>query len=263
MQNPRKLETTGLSLELFHVQTNTSFDLPLNFSVIRIGKPKDEYIPDINVSYLPNADFVSRNHADIQVAESTYYLVDLGSANGTFLNNIRLEPRKRYPLNLRDQIDLSNGSKVTFIFLQKQNVVFQADTMLNNPSTVIQIEFVGNTEPTPIERFIKLVGLVLMIAGILILTANTQIGIFVRIPGVLLCIAGIVVFIWRYKYRNLGWFLIALGITVMLFTGNAFASVSLLAILTSCALLVAGYKLFTTGKIFNYSLRSLKELLNK
>ena len=135
--------------------------------------------------------------------------------------------------------------------------------MLNNPGTVIQIEFALNTEPTPIERFIKLVGLVLMITGILILTANTQIGIFVRIPGVLLCIAGIVVLIWRYKYRNLGWFLIALGITVMLFTGNAFASVSLLTILTSCALLVAGYKLFTTGKIFNYSLRSLKALLKK
>ncbi len=263
MQNPRKLQITGLILELFHVQSDTSFELPPDFAVIRLGKPKDEYMPDINVSSLPNADFVSRRHAEIQVAESTYYLVDVGSSNGTFLNNIRLEPRKRYQLNLGDKIDLGHGSKVTFIFLQKQNVVFQSDTMLNNPATVIQIEFGGNTEQTPMERFTKLAGLVLMVAGILILTANTQIGIFVRIPGVILCIAGIVVLIWRHAYRNLGWFLIALGITVMLFTGHAFGSASLLAILTSCALLVAGYQLFTTGKILNYSLRSLKELIKK
>lgn len=257
MQNPGSSQTTGLILELFHVQTDTSLELPQNFSVIRLGKPKDKIMPEINVSALPNADFVSRLHAEIQVEKNIHYIVDMGSANGTYLNNIKLEPTKRYPLNLGDKIDLGHGGKVTFLFLQKQEIVTQSDnTILNNPPTVLQIELVANTKPSPMERLSKFVGLALMVGGILILTANTQIGVSVRIPGVLLCIAGVVVLTWRRTYQNLASFLIALGITVMLFTGNAFTPVSLVAILASCGLLVAGSQLFTTGKILNYSLRS-------
>jgi uncharacterized protein YjeT (DUF2065 family) len=121
---------------------------------------------------------------------------------------------------------------------------------------VLQIELVPNTKPSAKERLGKVVGLVMMVAGILILTVNTQIGISVRIPGALLCLAGVVVLTWRRQYQNLAWFLIALGITVMLFTANAFTLVSLVAILASCALLITGSQLFTTGKILNYSLRS-------
>ncbi|MGH8000239.1 MAG: FHA domain-containing protein [Brasilonema sp.] len=256
MQNPGKSQTTGLSLELFHVQTDTPLELPPNFTVIRIGKPKDKIIPDINVAGLPDATFVSRLHAEIQVEKNTYYVVDMGSVNGTYLNNIKLDPNKRYPLKFGDKIDLGHGGKVTFIFLQKQEIVTQSEnTILNNPPTVIQIELVANTKPSTMERFTKFMGLVLMIAGILILTLNTQISTSVRIPGVLLCVAGVIVLTWRRTYRNVAWFLMALGITIMFFTSNAFVPVSLFAILASCALLVAGCQLFTTGKILNYGLR--------
>ncbi|NJM69082.1 MAG: FHA domain-containing protein [Scytonema sp. RU_4_4] len=256
MQNPGRSQTTGLSLELFHVQTDTPLELPLNFSTISIGKPKDKIMPDINVASLPDANFVSRLHAEIQVEKNTYYIVDLGSVNGTYLNNIKLDPKKRYPLKFGDKIDLGHGGKVTFIFLQKQEVVTPSEnTILNNPPTVIQIELVANTKQSKMESFTKFLGLVLMITGILILTVNIQISTSIRIPGVLLCIAGVLVLTWRRNYRNLAWFLMALGITIMFFTSNAFAPVSLVAILASCALLVAGCQLFTTGKILNYSLR--------
>jgi len=208
MQNPSRLQTTGQTLELFHVQTNTPIELPPNFTVIRIGKPKEQFIPDINVATLPNTDFVSRLHAEIQIEKGTFYIVDLGSTNGTYLNNIRLEPRERYPLSLGDKIDLGHGSKVTFIFLQKQHVVDQSDTILNNPPTVIQIEFVTNSHQSPMKRVSKPVGLVLISTALLIVVA---------------------------------WIL----------TGHAFTLVSLVAILVSCAVSVAGYRLFTTGKILN------------
>ncbi|MBW4633415.1 MAG: FHA domain-containing protein [Iphinoe sp. HA4291-MV1] len=256
MQNPGKSQTTGLSLELFHVQTDTSLELPPNFSIIRIGKPKDQTMPDINVVGLPNADFVSRLHAEIQVEKNTYYIVDVGSVNGTYLNNIKLEPKKRYPLKFGDKIDLGHGNKVTFIFLQKRDVVSQSEnTIMHHPPTVIQIELVANTNPSKMECFSKVMGLVLMGAGIVVLALNTQIGTSLRIPGVLLCTVGVAVLTWRRTYRNLAWFLMALGITIMFFAGNAFAPVSVFSILASCALLVAGCQLFTTGKILNYSLR--------
>jgi pSer/pThr/pTyr-binding forkhead associated (FHA) protein len=150
MQNSGRLPTTDL--ELFHVQTDTSFALLPTLTTIRIGKPKNQFLGDINVSDLPNANFVSRLHAEIEIEKNIYYLVDVGSSNGTFLNNIRLEENKRYRLNLGDKIDLGPGGKVTFLFLNKQKVVLEPPTSLNNPSTVIQMEFLHtNPEPSLID----------------------------------------------------------------------------------------------------------------
>ncbi len=149
MQNSNRLPTIGLGLELFHVQTDTSFTLLPTLTIIRIGKPKNQFLGDINVSDLPNVNFVSRLHAEIQIEKNIYYLVDVGSSNGTFLNNIRLEEKTRYRLNLGDKIDLGSGSKVTFLFLNKQKVAPEPPTSLNNPSTVIQMEFLDtNTKPS-------------------------------------------------------------------------------------------------------------------
>lgn len=257
MQNPGKSQTTGLSLELFHVQTDTPLELPQNFSVIRIGKPKDQTMPDINVANLPNANFASRLHAEIHFEKNTYYIVDVGSVNGTYLNNIKLEPTQRHPLKFGDKIDLGHGSKITFLFLQKQEqeLATQSDnTMLNHAPTVIQVELVPNTSQSRMEIFTKLIGLILMIAGIVILALNTQIAVSVRIPGVLSCAVGVVVLICRHAFRHIAWFLMALGITIMFFNGNAFVPASLLAILASCALLVVGCQLFTTGKFLNFRL---------
>ncbi|MBW4476169.1 MAG: FHA domain-containing protein [Tolypothrix brevis GSE-NOS-MK-07-07A] len=259
MQNIGMLNTT-LSLELFHLQSNTSLELPANVSVIRIGKPNEQVPIDIDVSGLSNADVVSRLHAEIHLEGNSYYIEDLESTNGTFINNIKLIPKTRYQLNLGDKIDLGQASQVTFIFQHKQhraNIVSPA-----NP-TALQQENAENGKSYQIDRPSKFVGLALMVAGIIIFAANTQVGLFVRIPGVLLCIAGVVVLMQQRIKRDFGWILIALGIAVMVFTSNVFASVNFLAILASSALLFAGYKLFSTGKVFNYSLRSLSGLLKK
>ncbi|NEU73273.1 FHA domain-containing protein [Hassallia byssoidea VB512170] len=248
---------TTLSLELFHLQTNTSLELPA-ISVIRIGKPNEQVSVDIDVSLLPNADVVSRLHAEIHIEGNSYYIEDLGSTNGTYINNTKLISKTRYQLNLGDKIDLGQESKVTFIFQQKEH---KANIFSPANPTAIQRE-AENGKSTQVDRPSKFVGLALMVAGIIIFAANTQVGLFVRIPGVLLCIAGVVVLMQQRIKRNYGWILIALGIAVIVFTGNVFASVNFLAILIASALLFAGYKLFSSGKVFNYSLRSLDGLLN-
>lgn len=255
MQNLGVLESTGLSLELFHVQSNTSFELPSNVAVIRIGKPNEQIPPDIDVSGLPDAEVASRLHAEIQVEGSFYYIVDGGSSNGTYVNDIRLNSQTRYLLNLGDKIDLGSKNKLTFIFQNKQRVVFSSNRTKINPVTVIQPETISHRQK--IDRISKVGGLLLMVAGVVIFAANTHIGIFVRIPGILLLITGVAVIVWRRSYRNIGLLLIGLGIAVMLFTANVFASVNLLAILVASALFIAGYQLFHTGKILNYDLRSL------
>lgn len=103
--------------KLFHVQTNTYINLPLDRSEIHIGKPNGHIPPDIDVASLPNADVVSRVHAQISVEEGRYFFIkDLGSANGTYLNGTLLTPQTRRQLKLKDKIDLGKENKVTFVF---------------------------------------------------------------------------------------------------------------------------------------------------
>ena len=51
---------------------------------------------------------VSRKHAEIVYDMGNYYLADLNSTNGTFLNSTRLNPNERYPLESADQIRLGH-----------------------------------------------------------------------------------------------------------------------------------------------------------
>lgn len=103
--------------KLLHVQTHRYIDLPPNRSAIHIGKPNDSIPPDIDVSTFPNADVVSRVHAKISVAEGRYYFIeDLGSRNGTYLNGTLLKPQNRRQLKFKDKIDLGKDGKVSFVF---------------------------------------------------------------------------------------------------------------------------------------------------
>ena len=51
---------------------------------------------------------VSRHHAQITHRDDTYYLADLESSNGTFLNGQRLHLGKQYPLKNGDVIILAH-----------------------------------------------------------------------------------------------------------------------------------------------------------
>ncbi|NWF62355.1 MAG: FHA domain-containing protein [Fischerella sp.] len=261
MQNLGTSQATELSLELFHVQTNTSFEMPPNFPIIYIGKPNEKINPDVDVSGLPDADIVSRLHAKIQVEGNTYYIEDLGSSNGTYLNNTKLEPRTRYPLNLGDRIDFGQGGKVTFIFQNRQENPVNRISI--SDQTVFPPQRTGTKTIYQTDRTSKVVGSALMVAGILILAASTQVGIFIRLPGVLLSIAGVAVLLIPRINRTIGWLLILAGIAVIVFTGGLFASVNLLSVLVASVLLAAGYLLFSTGRIWKYDLQTLQGLVNK
>lgn len=47
---------------------------------------------------------ISRHHALIRPDEGGYFLEDLNSTNGTFLNNFRVEAPLRYPLKHQDEL---------------------------------------------------------------------------------------------------------------------------------------------------------------
>lgn len=103
------------AVQLLHTHTNTLIDVPPNLSVIHIGKPNDRIPPDIDVSGFKDSEVVSRVHADIRVEGDSYYIEDVGSSNGTYVNNIPLAAGNRHRLRAGDRIALGKGDKVSFI----------------------------------------------------------------------------------------------------------------------------------------------------
>jgi ribosomal protein L40E len=102
--------------KLLHVQTHTIVELPAHVSVIHLGKPNSKIPPDVDVSGFPNSEIVSRVHANIRVEGDLYYIEDVGSSNGTYINNLPLQIGDRHRLRPGDRIALGKSDLVTFLF---------------------------------------------------------------------------------------------------------------------------------------------------
>lgn len=111
-----KTQLQQFSARLLHTQSDTVLELPTHVAVIHIGKPNDRIPPDIDVSGFANSDIVSRIHADIRVEGDAYYIEDVGSSNGTYINNLPLLPGNRHRLRAGDRIALGKGDRVSFLF---------------------------------------------------------------------------------------------------------------------------------------------------
>ena len=105
-----------VTARLLHIQTDREIELPQNLSVIHMGKPNDRIPPDVDVSGFPSSEIVSRIHADIRVEGDAHYIEDVGSSNGTYINNLALLPGNRHRLRPGDRISLGKGDMVTFLF---------------------------------------------------------------------------------------------------------------------------------------------------
>ncbi len=113
---PAKTQLQKQSAKLLHIRTDQNIELPVNLSVIHIGKPNDRVPPDIDISGFPDSEVVSRTHADIRVEGDTYYIEDLGSSNGTYVNNVPLVRGNRHKLRPGDRISLGKRDLVSFLF---------------------------------------------------------------------------------------------------------------------------------------------------
>ena len=263
MQNINSVKTTHKNLELFHTQSNTSLHLPTNSKVLNIGKYSEETSPDIDVSHLPNADIISRNHATIYMQEDGCFIEDLGSSNGTYIIRgnkaaCKLEIHQRYRLYLGDKIEFGQKSQVTFIFQQQSQ---QSVALIHTTPTLIYPEPKANHQTSGIDRNSKIVGFTSMVIGVAIFAANTNVGFLIGFPGILLIIGGGVTLKWGGQYSKFGWIAIALGGCFIIFGGSLIATFNLLSILLSAVLVGGGYLLLKTGKVWKYSLSDVKQLL--
>ncbi|MEQ9667435.1 MAG: DNA/RNA non-specific endonuclease [Coleofasciculus sp. G2-EDA-02] len=133
-------------LRLFHIQTSTLIQIPENLTIIRIGKPNPNWSPDIDISNLPNSEMASSSHAEIQIQGNAYFIEDLGSTNGTFLNHSRLTPFTPYQLHLGDRIDLGKDELLTFLFQKAKRTSvavsrsrFRNDRQTSDPNPTVSM----------------------------------------------------------------------------------------------------------------------------
>ncbi len=83
---------------------------------LHIGRASSDFAPEIDLTDDEGAEKgVSRLHAKIQVVQEGIMLIDLGSTNGTLLNNYRLSPNEPYPLQSGDEIRF--GDLLVHLFL--------------------------------------------------------------------------------------------------------------------------------------------------
>lgn len=114
--SPSRTQLQQITAQLVHIQSDREIELPQNLSVIHIGKPNDRIPPDVDVSGFSNSEIVSRIHADIRVEADAYYIEDVGSSNGTYINNLPLLPGNRHRLRPGDRVGLGKGDLMTFLF---------------------------------------------------------------------------------------------------------------------------------------------------
>jgi len=67
-----------------------------------------------HVDYVCANNAIGKVHAQIIKREGLYFIKDMNSRNGTYLNNIRIDPGKEYEIKNNDRITLAN-SEYTFV----------------------------------------------------------------------------------------------------------------------------------------------------
>lgn len=79
----------------------------INKEVFKIGRLPGE------VDYLTDNKAIGKIHLELRTSSSKYYVFDLNSKNGTFINSKKLEPNKEYEIKNKDILMLAN-SEFTF-----------------------------------------------------------------------------------------------------------------------------------------------------
>jgi MFS transporter, ACDE family, multidrug resistance protein len=102
--------------QLFHVQTHRAIELPEHFQVVNIGKSSDRNIPEVDLADLPNAGVVSRLHAQIRFDGEEYYIQDMNSANGTYINKYPMIPGVWYKLKPGLRLSFGRRDAIAFVF---------------------------------------------------------------------------------------------------------------------------------------------------
>ena len=92
---------------------NLSATYPLDKEITTIGRPDSDTqnYPDIEVDL---DDGVSRKHAEVRQRGNEFFVVDVGSTNGTILNGEQIRAGQEIPLTHGDRIRVGERTELVF-----------------------------------------------------------------------------------------------------------------------------------------------------
>ena len=70
------------------------------------ARPQEGYRPDFDMTFYDPEGYVSRRHAQIIKARNGYFITDLDSSNGTYINDRPLSAQRARLLHNGDQIEI-------------------------------------------------------------------------------------------------------------------------------------------------------------
>lgn len=82
-----------------------SWEMKIDRLPFRIGRrdPRRHHYPELDLAE-HDRGVASRNHATINLNDDIYTITDLGSTNGTMINNVRIAPNVPHPLRTGDHV---------------------------------------------------------------------------------------------------------------------------------------------------------------
>jgi serine/threonine protein kinase len=105
------------------LQTKDGQVFPLDLDLCTIGRQGEQkkVATDIDVTALDTGKLASRRHAMVQLRDETFYISDLGSTNGTYVNGEKIKPQEPRALKAGDVIELGkHGVRFTFLIDVRQ-----------------------------------------------------------------------------------------------------------------------------------------------
>ncbi|MCL5036589.1 MAG: FHA domain-containing protein [Chloroflexi bacterium] len=93
---------------LVAVETETVFPLISDTNLLGRKSLADGIYPEVDLNEIDPACFTSRKHASILFRGGKFYFEDLGSSNGSFINNEKVAVGVQVPLSGGDRIKLGN-----------------------------------------------------------------------------------------------------------------------------------------------------------
>lgn len=97
-------KTSSGLLRIIAMNAPTRVEIPVTKDSFVIGKK-----PELCDGVVDFNKMISRSHCKITKVGSQYMITDLQSANGTFVNKIKLQPNQPHPINNGDVIRLANS----------------------------------------------------------------------------------------------------------------------------------------------------------
>jgi pSer/pThr/pTyr-binding forkhead associated (FHA) protein len=122
---PSYLATNELHLLSFYLPGRSNPIIINGNKTITIGRrdPKRRINPTLDLTEDNGAKLgVSRLHAEINYVNGRYYVRDLDSANGTWVNESKLAPQQPFPIDSGDQVRLGQIAIVVHIAMPQRRV---------------------------------------------------------------------------------------------------------------------------------------------